>query len=284
MLGRRAATNVVIVPASPLRAQRAIGPRRAWRRAVALACALPSWSTPVLAQMPVGWRGASDGAAARADATGAREQPSRARERREAWTLSLEGVTHAPIDWGLALGLQTPPGLRLSGGVGWVPEAYMNLLTGVAASASGNGYARALLEHADYDGRTWRVQIGVRPFRAIGLYADVGYARVNAAGRLALEDSGVTALEALGGSYRAETKLDLWLVELGYQGQLAERLVLGVGLGVMGTWSSTTTLVALEGARSNRRVLEGIARDTDSALETYGLMPTLTLRLGFDLI
>jgi hypothetical protein len=265
MPGKRARTQFVVKGAS-------------------LASAYLLWATPGLSQIPVSWQRDNAAPAASAGTAGQRDEVESARPWREAWTLSLEGVTHAPLDMGVALGLQTPPGLRLSGGVGWVPGSYMGLLTGIAASASGNGYANVLLDKAEYEGRTWRVQVGLRPFRSLGLYADVGYARVNAEGSLALEDSGVATLEALGGSYRAETKLDMWLIELGYQGQLADRLVLSLGLGVMGTWSSNTTLVALDGARSDGRLLSRIEADTDAALERYGIMPTLTLRLGFDLI
>jgi hypothetical protein len=39
----------------------------------------------------------------------------------------------------------------------------------------------------------------------------------------------------------------------------------------------------VEGAPSSY-LLDGIATQTDKALETYGIVPTLTLRLGFDLI
>jgi hypothetical protein len=197
--------------------------------------------------------------------------------------LSVEGATHAPIDLGLTLGVETPQGLRLSGGYGWVPGSYMELLTNVAANASGNGYARSLLERADYAGHTWRAQIGFRPFRSLGLYADVGYARLDATGVLAAADSGIAALEKLGGGYEAHTKLDMWLFELGYQAQLADRLVLGLGLGAMGTFNATTTLVAVDGARSSS-LLDTAAGDADAALEKYGIVPTLTLRVGFDLI
>jgi hypothetical protein len=260
-------------------------PARLFRQVVSFACTYLLWSVPSLSQVPVVWRDSSDGSTrGNEEARRDHAEKRRGEERREAWLLSIEGVTHAPLDWGLAIGLQTPPGLRVSGGLGWVPGSYMSLLTGVAANASGDGYAQALLEHGDYDGRTWRVQIGFRPFRSLGLYADVGYARVNADGTLDLEDSGVSVLEALGGRYRATTKLDMWLVELGYQGQVAERLVLGIGLGAMGTMNATTTLVAVDGARSDRRLLGAIATDTDAALEKYGVIPTLTLRLGFDLI
>lgn len=255
---------------------------RLFRQAVSLACAYLTWSPPGHSQIPVAWQGAPT-AEPREAATPDDTSEKRAEERRKSWMLSVEGVTHAPIDAGLQLGLQTPQGIRFSGGVGWVPGSYMSLLTGIAANASGDAYARALLDHAEYEGRTWRLQLGIQPFRAIGLYADVGYARLSANGSLAMADSGISALERLGGAYVAHTQLDMWLLELGYQGQVADRLVLGLALGVMGTWSSTTTLSAIDGARSSP-LLSTIAADTDSALEKYGVVPTLTLRIGFDLI
>ncbi len=203
---------------------------------------------------------------------------------KERWLLSVEGVTHAPIDLGFQAGVETPPGLRFFAGYGWVPGGYMNLLTGIAESATKDRYAGALLRESDYSGHTWRVQAGFRPWRALGLYADVGYAQLRASARLNLAATGISELEELGGGYQASTRLDMWLVELGYQGQLAERLVLGLALGAMGTFEATTSIAAVDGAPTNSTVLREAASQTDAALEKYGVVPTLTLRLGFDLI
>lgn len=211
------------------------------------------------------------------------EDAGAAKRRRDAWILSLEGVTHAPVDIGVQLGVETPPGIRLFAGYGWVPQAYMDLLTGVAAGASGNSYAQALLDEADYTGRTWRLQLGIRPFRKLGLYGDVGYAQLHAKGSLDLSSTNVPALAALGGGYRADTKLDMWLLELGYQAQFADRVMLALALGVMGTVEATTTIRSVDGA-PNSKLLGDAARQGDSALESYGIVPTLTLRLGFDFI
>jgi hypothetical protein len=208
----------------------------------------------------------------------------KAERRRKEWMLSLEGVTHAPIDMGAQLGVETPQGLRLFGGVGWVPTGYMNLLTGIAANASGNSYAQALLEHGEYSGHTWRIQAGWRPFRAIGLYGDVGYARVSATGALDLASSGVPQLAMFGGGYEAQTRLDMWLVELGYQGEIADRVVLALALGMMGTLDATTHINAVGGAPTSNAILTSAATQADTALEKYGFVPTLSLRLGFDLI
>jgi hypothetical protein len=173
--------------------------------------------------------------------------------------------------------------VRLFGGYGWVPSSYMNLLTGVAANASGSSYGNILLSQAQYQGRTWRVQVGYRPFRKLGLYADVGYSQLNAKGSLDLTSSGIAALERLGGGYQASTRLDLWLIELGYQAQLGDRLVLGLALGCVGTFDATTRIVSVNGAPSSS-LLGTASTQADSALEKYGFLPTLTLRLGFDLI
>jgi hypothetical protein len=241
----------------------------------------PDWTTTSARQTPT----SAPVVATQGPEPPQRDSNAKADERRrKAWLLSIEGVTHAPIDMGVQLGVETPQGLRLFGGYGWVPGSYMNLLTGIAANASGNSYAQALLEHGEYAGKTWRVQAGFRPFRAIGLYADVGYARVNASGALDLAASGVPQLAMFGGGYSASTRLDMWLVELGYQGELADRLVLALALGMMGTLDAKTSISAVGGAPTNNMILRSAANQADSAFEKYGFVPTLTLRLGFDLI
>jgi len=223
-------------------------------------------------------------ASSHAGAVDSNDDARAALRRRQQWLLSLEAVTHAPIDMGVQVGVETPQGLRLFGGYGVVPGAYMGLLTGIASSASGNSYAQALLQHAQYDGHTWRIQAGWRPFRGLGLYGDFGYARLDAKGSLDLSASGIPLLAALGGGYVATTTLDMWLVELGYQGEIADRLVLGLALGCMGTFNSTTRISAVNGAPTNNAILNSAATQADTALEKYGIAPTLTLRLGFDLI
>lgn len=244
-----------------------------------LSCACCAFSASAAAQLPVTY-----GSAPAPREADARRDGKVAEARRDAWLLSLEGATHAPVDVGAQVGLETPQGLRVFAGYGFVPGGYMSLLTGIAASASGDSYARRLLEDSRYSGKTWRVQVGIRPFRKLGLYTDVGYSRLTARGDWDLASSDVPQLAALGGGYQARTALDLWLVEVGYQAQLADRLVLGVALGCMGTFGASTRIVAVDGAPTDSAILSSAARDADSALQKYGYVPTLTLRLGFDLI
>jgi hypothetical protein len=207
----------------------------------------------------------------------------RARKLRQDWMVSLEGVTHAPLDLGFQAGVEAPFGLRLFGGYGWVPTAYSNFLTGIAASASGDAEAEVMLRRANYEGHTYRVQAGVRPFRSLGFYGDVGYARLHVDGALDLSESGVPSLQGLGGGYEAHTDVDMWLIELGYQSEFKNRLVWGLALGMTGTFDARTQITSVNGAPSSS-ALELVAARGDDALESYGFLPTLTLRVGFDLL
>lgn len=200
---------------------------------------------------------------------------------RRDWRLSIEGTTHAPIDMGAQASLETPIRIRLTFGLGWVPSAYSGLLTGIAASASGDAQVGAILNHTNYQGRTFRGQAGVRPFRSLGLYADLGYARLNVDGTLDLAASGVPSLQVLGGGYQAHTTVDMWLVEIGSQHEFWDSVVLGLAVGVMGTFDARTSITSANGAPTSPALGQAV-KQTDDALKSYGFVPTITLRLGFD--
>jgi len=211
--------------------------------------------------------------------------PSAESQRRaNPWVLSLEAVTHAPVDFGVQIGGETPFGLHLVAGVGLIPPAYSGILRGIAASATSDVRARALLLQARYAGSAWRVQVGMRPFKQVGLYLDGGYARVAFSGSVNLSQTGDPDLAAIGGTYDSGTALDMWLIELGYQGELENRLLLGMALGVMGTLDSHTTLSRSDGGASDSLFFSELARRADRTLESYGIIPTLTLRIGVDLL
>jgi hypothetical protein len=203
---------------------------------------------------------------------------------RDGWLFSLEGVTHAPIDVGVQAGLEMPFGLRVFGGYGWVPEAYIDTLTGIAARATDDARIIEVLDSAHYSGRTARVTIGIRPFRRLGLYLDAGYAHASLEASRALPQIEIPGYGTLRGGYRMKTGLDLWVVEVGYQVQIARRLVLAAGLGATGTLDARTTIAAVDGAPADADIAAEASRRVDRAFETYGTVPTLTLRIGFDLI
>lgn len=204
----------------------------------------------------------------------------RARER-DLWMLSVEAATRAPIDAGFQLTLETPVGFRMFGGYGWVPSMYLGRIMSTAASVSSDPVLGALLDEGFDSGDAWRAGIGVRPFRNLGLYLDAGYARVSLRGSLDTAD--LTSIPGISGSYAVDSTLGLGFLELGYQGKIAERVVLGVALGVTKVMSAETRVTPGSGAASDPQ-LENATSQVDDGLEKYGVLPTLTLRLGVDLI
>jgi hypothetical protein len=202
------------------------------------------------------------------------------RAERERWMATLEGYTRAPVDLGIALGLELPFGLRLSTSLGWVPPAYMGLITSTIASTTGDARAEAFLENASYEGRSWSAQVGYRPFSRYGVYVDAGYSKLtlNGTGVIA---SGMAGLAGAEGRYEAHTSIDLWSLVLGYELEPVDRLVLGAGVGALGTLSAHTSATSTNPRASNALLADAAAR-FDRGLNSYGVVPTLTLRAGFD--
>lgn len=196
--------------------------------------------------------------------------------------LSAEAVTHAPIDMGFQLGLETPIGVRAFAGYGWVPSVYKNILISAAAEATGDPTTRTLLESGLESGSVLRVQLGIRPFEKLGLYVDAGYARMKLSGNVSSDE-----LAAVGArtetSYDLDSTLELWEIELGYQLMIADRVVLSAGLGLSRVFDSSTTVTPSQGPIEDPLVLRASGL-IDEQLEKYGILPHLTLRLGFDFI
>ncbi len=198
-------------------------------------------------------------------------------EHSDAWMLSLEGVTHAPIDVGLLAGIEFPVGLRASFGYGWVPSGYVNFLT-QSASVSSDPVASALLRDGFESGHTWRLQAGIRPFKKIGLYLEGGYVHASLDGRV---DAGSVTNLPVSGDYVASSSIGMWTFELGYQAWLSRHVVLAAGLGVTSVTSSDTELT---GPGLDSALAASTSDTIDEQIQSAGPIPTLTLRFGFDLI
>jgi hypothetical protein len=212
-----------------------------------------------------------------------RRAASEPRSNLQDWTLSAEGVVHAPIDYGAQVGVEAPFGLRVYGGYGVIPSAYGNAFSSLAGSMTSDARARAVLGDLDFSGHIWRVALGVRPFPKLGLYLDAGYARAGMNADLAVDSSDIAELSDLSGSYALRSRLDLWFFELGYQARFGQRFLVGVGLGMIGTFDSSTSVVAL-GNAPRSSTLSQVSRRVDDSFERYGYAPTLSLRAGFDLL
>ena len=164
-----------------------------------------------------------------------------------------------------------------------MPPAFLDVLTGMAAHVSSDPRLETLLAESEFTGRTWRVGLGVRPFRELGLYLDAGYVQALLDASLSLQSTQVPELAGLSGGYAMETRLDLGFVELGYQAALGNRLVLAGGMGVLGTLQADSRLEPTDGAPDGE-LLSAAAAKVDSAFERYGFVPSLSVRLGLDLL
>jgi len=197
------------------------------------------------------------------------------------WMLAVAAVTHAPVDLGFDLGLETPVGLRFFGGYGWVPGVYKSLMIDAAVSATGDPLARDILEQSFDGGKVFRFQVGIRPFRKIGLYLDAGLARMKLSG--SFDTSQIVSVPGLTAqSYSVESNLTLGSLELGYQGLIADHMLIALGIGVTKILSADTS-VSQDGQGSNPDLTQATGT-IDDQLVKYGVVPTLNLRLGFDLI
>ncbi len=191
------------------------------------------------------------------------------------WMLSLEGVTHIPVDVGAQVVLETPGGFRLLAGYGFIPNAYIELVT--PSEKDGQKVEQSLYE----SGTAYRFGIGLRPSPSMGLYFDGGLIRASLNGSVT-EPVGLTGSAV--GEYELSSKLSLWFVEAGYQGHLSERVVAGLGIGVMGTLDANSEVSGSpKSVGSNSQALtDEAAAEVDRELESYGIVPTVTLRFGFD--
>ena len=197
------------------------------------------------------------------------------------WTLSLEAIGVAPTDVGGQVGLETPFGLRLFGGYGFMPAASLVWLRGWSVAY---GDARATVDTADASGRILRLKAGLRPFPRLGLYVDGGYARATLDATVDVTGS-VQNVGSISGGYHAVSNLDLWLVELGYQWKIENRLLVGLGLGFMGTMNARTSITPLgAGTAVDANMLGTAQTSVNGALESYGFLPTLSLRVGFNVL
>jgi hypothetical protein len=198
---------------------------------------------------------------------------------RRDWTLALDAVATAPVDVGAAVEFETPFGLRLSGGYGFIPAASLSWLRGTTITS---GSASAAVDVTDASGHILRLKLGVRPFSALGLYLDAGYARAELAATVDVTGS-VSELGSVSGGYRGASSVDLWLAELGYEWKVENRLVLGLGLGFMGTLHASTRITPVGAAVDS--ALVGVAQTAaNGALEAYGFVPTLSLRVGVNVL
>jgi hypothetical protein len=217
---------------------------------------------------------------ARAPGVSRTDEETAEQRKRDRWMLSLEGVVHAPSDVGFQASVELPFRLRFAGGFGFMPAEW---ITALVAKSTRDERARAVLDLPSYSGTIWRTELGYRPFPRLGLYFHGGYARATIHGSFELPPMLLGQELGVSGSYAVTSSLDLWLLEAGYEWQIAHRAVLAFGAGVMSTFHATTDVSAGGGAPTTSEFVSG-TRQANDALERYGTIPFLTLRAGIDVL
>jgi len=259
--------------------------------AVSIAAALLATVTPALAQFEPQWNAGGRPGPDRQD----RGSEPRHASPRGNWLLSLEAVTNAPVDVGARITAEAPFRVRLATGFGVVPGPYLGLINEAVSSAGAYDARTAEIVDGSFSGGTaWRTQLGFRPFAKSGLYVDAGYARVSLSGDVygsdvapQFEDVELDGVLVRDAGYRVDTTLHMWLVEIGWHARLENRITLGAGLGVLGTLAANSTARAnFEAGRtgSGATLSREATQRIDDAIETYGYVPTLTLRVGYDFL
>jgi len=227
-------------------------------------------------------------AAPSAEASPARDQgpPSEAEDFRDQWMVALSAATHAPVDLGIELAVETPIRLRLIAGLGYVPSGYLGVVTGALVGADAlDDEARTLIEDGFESGRAWRLGVGIRPFKNFGAYLDGGFSQLSVSGSVDANEARELTGVRLATSYKVKSKLNAWFLELGYQGLIADRFLIAFGFGVMRATGARTTAEPTGTPSAAERLFDDAATATaDESIEKYGIIPTLNLRLGFDVI
>lgn len=206
--------------------------------------------------------------------------------------LSLEAVTRLPLDIGAQVRLQTSTWFRLSAGAGFVPEAYVSVVNDTLRDANlYNSITAAAVSSAFESGLTYNFRVGIRPSPNGGIYLDAGYAHTSLDGEFDLSSmlrgQGQRLPGAADAKYQLQTSLDMLMFELGWEGNIGKRMLLGIGLGLMATLDAKTDVSGGEGGLATtalKEIAAEAATTLDSNLTQYGYLPTLTLRLGADLL
>jgi hypothetical protein len=220
-------------------------------------------------------------------------RPEPAASDKEPWLLSLDAYTAVPVDIGARVSVETPFRLRASAAYGIVPGAYLGLVNSAVESTGAYDALVADVISASFeDGTVLRATVGYRPIG--GLYLDVGYAHVSLSGEFSASDIppsasavdiGATPFSEFG--YTIDSTIHMGTAEVGYQLEPARHLLLAFGIGVMRAFDSESRVTAnfASGRSAAATAVTDLAvAEYDERLEQYGIIPTLTVRAGYNFL
>lgn len=200
--------------------------------------------------------------------------------------------TDAPLMLSLRGDVELPGRLRVMAAGGFAPTAYVNVINNVL-SAGGGGQSGGGLYGIHVDSASaWRVHAGWRPFAGAGLVLMGGYGRLDLAGSASARDvitsvTGVappSGIPEANGMYDVTSTLHMLDAELGWEFLLFDdHLVIQTAVGVGATMAAHTTITprfasTTPGAAAARTQAQNHVDDT---LRSYGVVPTISLSLGY---
>jgi hypothetical protein len=200
------------------------------------------------------------------------------------WSIGLEAMTELPIDLGVRFWVEFPYRIRASMSVGWLPEAYLDLMNAivVAAGAYDDGTAE-VVAGALSSSFVWRTHVGWRPLETSGFSFEAGYGLVAAGGALRSGDlvaalTGRPAPPGVAGRYEVASILHLIDVELDWTWILLDdQLSLRVGLGFAGTVASATTVEP----HAPVQLTSDAAAQLDEVYTGYLFLPVISFAVGY---
>jgi hypothetical protein len=207
------------------------------------------------------------------------------------WHLGIEAMTDFPLSVGVQVWAELPYRIRLTMSMGEMPDPYLSTINSIAVSAGAYNQSQAnliteLLDRAT----TFRTQVGWRPFRNRGGYAELGFGVMELYKSLALADvislaTGVPIPQEanIGLGYEANTVVETLGVELGWMWYPWRDLTVRVGVGFaapVGVQVSITPNFASTLQQPFTKFAEDYSADL---LKKHLIVPTVSLAVGWRL-
>jgi hypothetical protein len=201
--------------------------------------------------------------------------------------LDLVFATHVPISIGVEANLELPLGLLVRAHLGGMPEAYVDIINGVATGFGAYPPELGRLATRSIGGAfVFRASAGIRPFAGYGFEILAGYTLIEANG-------GVTSREfeqATGQSMSwpgmerigVHATIHAFHAEIGWSALVWDHLVLRASLGWVHTLDAQGSLVVPQELRAMAAGrIEGYEETARTALERWGFGPEVRLGAGY---
>lgn len=219
--------------------------------------------------------------------------PSMAQDRPH---LDLEVGTEFPVSIAASMVMTYPNGLRLSTGLGYLPNTYVEVINEVVQSFpySYDDATGDLIEETLKDSLIWRLHAGWQS--RLGVYVETGYRLTALGGGTSSEAllAGITNWEGTGefsgsSGYDVSSVLHMVDLEIGWTTTIDDRWTFRTALGGAATVAASSNVSAQ--STSTGRIRQGLVQEFESLSEKYLVdtyteyvfTPVLTVALGYRL-